>query len=104
MSRVGNIPTIWIGPPNWCKDTGINDILLKEMGEKAYFPSYTLKFERKSDKHHPTRNSAANWMDEVIKWMNGGKSIHPFRLNVPEKVNHKHHTIVLKPLNTTKKN
>lgn len=100
--KCGIIPTIWIGPPNWCKDTGINKLIEKHMGKRAYFPSLNLTFERSSDGHHVTQRSADNWMDEVVKWMNEGNSIHPFVLSRPRCNKTTHLLFVLAPYEQVK--
>lgn len=45
LSKIGNIPTIWIGPPNWCEDNGYNKLLREVMGPRGYYPSYKLTFD-----------------------------------------------------------
>ena len=47
LSKIGNIPTIWIGPPNWCEDNGYNKLLREVMGPRGYYPSNKLTFERR---------------------------------------------------------
>lgn len=103
IKKVGKIPTIWIGPPNWRKDTGINDLILKTMGKRAYYPSLNLTYERRKDGAHPTDASAAKWFDKIVEWMNEGNSIHPFRLDsVPDKKG-KQELILLSPPGTERK-
>jgi lysophospholipase L1-like esterase len=70
IKQIGDIPYIWIGPPNWKEDTGINDIILQNVGHKHFFPSKRLSYERGEDGAHPTYASAAKWMDSIAVWMN----------------------------------
>lgn len=95
LQKVGNIPTIWIGPPNWCEDKGFNKWLLRVMGPKRYYPSYKLTFERQKDGRHPNMKSSSMWMDKVIEWMNEGHSIHPFVMEKPDKQDRHYRQYVL---------
>ncbi len=98
-AQCGTVPTIWIGPPNWKKDTGINALIEKHFGKRAYYPSLNLKLERASDKHHVSQRGCDVWMDSVAAWMNRGQSIHPIRFEKPQpgKKNTAHKRIVLMP-------
>lgn len=69
LAEIGDIPYLWIGPPNWKEDTGINELLLKNNPEGCFFSSTGLQLERKRDGAHPTPESAAAWMDSIISWM-----------------------------------
>ncbi len=103
LDKIGDIPTTWIGPPNWCEDKGYNKLLLQVMGPKRYFPSYKLTFERLADGRHPTRASSTMWMDAIIKWMNSGQASHPFRLEMPEKRNRHYRQVTILPPGTKAK-
>lgn len=85
LAEIGDIPYVWIGPPNWDKDTGINDLLKQEVDEGCFYLSANDKFDRSRDGAHPTRASAHQWMDRVVKWMET-QGAYPIRLNTPEKV------------------
>lgn len=82
LAEIGDIPYVWIGPPNWDEDTGINDMLAKELAKGCFYLSANDHFERSRDGAHPTRASAQLWMDRVIKWM-GTSCAHPIRLENP---------------------
>lgn len=82
LAEIGNIPYVWIGPPNWDKDTGINDLLAQEIDEGCFYLSAHDHFDRSRDGAHPTRASAHQWMDRVIKWI-GTNGSHPIRLEYP---------------------
>lgn len=69
IDQLGNIPYVWIGPPNWKDDTGINELIVTHVGESRYFESKKLSFDRCSDGAHPTRTSAYKWMDEIAKYL-----------------------------------
>ena len=69
VDQMGDLPFIWVGPPNWKDDTGINDLILRYAGRDRYFPSKNLSYERTKDGAHPTRPSAYKWMDSVAVYM-----------------------------------
>lgn len=84
LGELGETPYLWIGPPNWRKDTGINALLAAETAPGTFFLSDGMTFERSKDGAHPTRTSAAEWMDSVVRWMPLHAS-HPIRLDAPVK-------------------
>lgn len=84
IAEIGNIPYVWIGPPNWKKDTGINDLIRQNTPEGAFFLSDGMTFQRSKDGAHPTRESAALWMDSIVRWM-PAHALHPIRLDKPTK-------------------
>lgn len=94
LAEIGDIPYVWIGPPNWDEDTGINDLLRQEVADGCFYLSANDKFERSRDGAHPTRASAHSWMDRVVKWL-GAKGAHPIRLNPPEKITTRASRIVI---------
>ncbi len=69
LAEIGEIPYLWIGPPNWKEDTGINDLIAKNTPEGCFFRSDGIQLERKRDGAHPTPESACAWMDSIISWM-----------------------------------
>lgn len=69
MEKIGGIPFIWIGPPNWQKDTGINRVIRSCTGEYRFFDSSDMKLQRSDDGKHPTRYAARIWMDSIASWM-----------------------------------
>lgn len=97
LAEIGDIPYVWIGPPNWDEDTGINDMIEEEVDEGCFYLSANDHFERSRDGAHPTRESAQLWMDRVIKWL-GEKGAHPFRLENPgEGISRASNIIVYQP-------
>lgn len=99
LSVIGDIPYVWIGPPNWNEDTGINDMLQASCAPGSFFRSQGMEFKRKADKIHPTRSSSALWIDSIMRWM--PKSRHPILADVPSDSIGKVHTnvVFLKALN-----
>ena len=83
IRQVGKIKYVWIGPPNWTEDTGINDLILKNVGTDRFYPSKNLTFERYKDGAHPTRKSGYMWMDSVASFIMH-KSKYPILMNLPD--------------------
>lgn len=82
LEVIDTIPYVWIGPPNWDKDNGMNDLLAKTCKPGSFFRSEGMEFERKKDKIHPTRKASALWVDSIMKWI--PKSSHPFLAETPD--------------------
>jgi len=83
LQKMGSIPNLWVGPPNWAKDSGINKMLMKRLGYRGYFLSAKLQYERKEgDVAHPNRSSSAMWADSVASWI-VETSYYPIRLQKP---------------------
>jgi hypothetical protein len=83
LSQVGDLPLIWIGPPNWKEDTGINKLIEQSVEDGAFFLSKNLKFDRVADGVHPTKKSASQWMDSVATFIMK-KSAYPINLKFPK--------------------
>ena len=81
LAEIGDIPYIWIGPPNWNEDTGINDMLESVCRRGSFFRSAGMEFKRKKDNIHPTREASALWVDSIMRWM--PKSSHPILAALP---------------------
>jgi len=97
LAEIGDIPYVWIGPPNWVEDTGINDLIEQEVENGCFYLSAHDQFERSRDGAHPTRASAHQWMDRVVKWL-GEKGARPIRLvNPGEGTGRASHIIVYQP-------
>lgn len=83
VADIGSTPFIWIGPPNWKEDTGINDMIHSVVGDDRFFLSKHLHFDRAKDGAHPTRQSAYKWMDSVITWYKTSPNPQ-FKLDTPK--------------------
>lgn len=81
LQVIDTIPYVWIGPPNWTDDTGINDLLASICRKGSFFRSAGMEFKRRPDKIHPTRESSALWIDSIMRWI--PESSHPFRADMP---------------------
>jgi lysophospholipase L1-like esterase len=84
LKQAGDTKFIWIGPPNWKKDTGINEMLRNEVGEKRFFSSENLKLARANDGAHPTFSAARVWADSIVHWIQH-ESKYRFKLEKPPK-------------------
>lgn len=82
IAQIGDLKYIWVGPPNWKDDTGINSLIVKNTGYKRYYPSKNLTYNRSKDGAHPTRESAKMWMDSVAAFIMN-KSKYPVMLKFP---------------------
>lgn len=97
LAEIGDIPYVWIGPPNWDEDTGINDLLTQELGKGCFYYSANDQFERSRDGAHPKRASAHKWMDRVVKWMET-ECAHPIRLIRPaDGISRATHIVIYQP-------
>lgn len=97
LRQIGDIDYVWIGPPNWKEDTGINQLIENKVKPGTFFLSKNLKFDRAADGAHPTRASAIVWMDTVANWIKS-KSLYPIKLDKPEFAKAKaNRVIVLQP-------
>jgi hypothetical protein len=94
---IGDIPYVWIGPPNWKKDTGINQVIEDNVGTHRFFPSKKLTYKRGSDSIHPTLASAARWTDSIAYWMSNEVK-HRITLELPKKTNRSGKYILLQPI------
>lgn len=83
VDDIDTIPYLWIGPPNWRRDTGINDLIRATTAPGTFFLSDGMDFERTADGAHPTRTSAALWVDSVMRWM-PANARYPIRMDEPE--------------------
>lgn len=93
VAEFADIPYVWIGPPNWKKDTGINKMIQSVVPKGNFYLSYTpdQHYERAKDGAHPTPASAAKWADRICKWI-VEESNNPIVLNLPQKARAYCHT------------
>ena len=98
VKRIGDRPFLWIGPPNWKKDTGINDLIRQRVGEGRFFDSRELELDRAEDNMHPTRSAAALWMDTIAVWLSSSKARHPLKMDRPTQSRRRvYHQYMLRP-------
>jgi hypothetical protein len=69
LQKFKNCKFIWIGPPNWAKDTGINDLIISYVGKNRFFDSRYLTLARDKDGAHPTFQAGKFWADTLAQWV-----------------------------------
>lgn len=72
INQIGDRKYLWVGPPNWKDDTGINDMIVEKAGKGHYFESKKIKMKRKKDGAHPVKEDAFIWADSIAKFMMTG--------------------------------
>lgn len=97
VAIMDTIPFVWISPPNWKEDTGINDLIIKHVGKERYFDSRHLELERGKDHAHPTFSAAAVWMDTIAVWMGSMETAHPIKMEKPTEKHKATHQTLLPP-------
>lgn len=86
LSRIGDIPYVWIGPLPWnkVKDRTIVNVIRDCTGGERFFDSSSVVCSR-IDGIHPTRQAAASWVDEIAEWMgDSGLTANPIGLVKPD--------------------
>jgi hypothetical protein len=67
--RVGSRKLLWVGPPNWRPDTGINDLVESVVGADRFFRSADLDLTRKKDGIHPDTAGGRAWAAAFVRWL-----------------------------------
>lgn len=99
VSKFGETPFVWICPPSWKPDTGIDSLIHLNVGEKRFFDSRRLVLPRASDNVHPNRTGAAMWMDSIAVWlMDSTATAYPLEMHYPDTVAKKHNLTLLQPM------
>lgn len=99
VRQIGKTPFAWISPPNWKEDTGINELIIKNVGADRYFDSRHLELARRSDHAHPTPAAAVQWCNKVCAWLSTLQPRHPIRMQKPvDKVKRSSRVVVLQPM------
>lgn len=82
LAKMGDIPFVWIGPPNWKEDQGYNDMMESTLPPGTFFRSEGIDLPRGKDKIHPTPKGGVIWTDTIMRWI--AKSAHPIKAEVPD--------------------
>lgn len=82
VRRIGARKLLWIGPPNWREDTGINALFARVLGDDRFFRSAELTLPRKADGIHPDAEGGALWADAFVDWVGHGSAF-PIALAPP---------------------
>ncbi len=69
VRQLGKTPYVWVGPPNWQTDTGINDLIVKYVGKKYFFISKDLTLARQPDGIHVSFAGSEIWADTINHWI-----------------------------------
>lgn len=96
VKQLGRLPYVWVGPPNWKEDTGINEMILDNVGASRYFESKRLKLDRYKDGAHPTKTAAFLWMDSIAAFLNTSAKTPIVMMSPDTNYNKVPHTTVLK--------
>ena len=72
VKRLGSRKLLWIGPPNWRADTGINDLVESVVGKDRFFRSAGLELTRKKDGIHPDGAGGRAWTTAFAHWIGAG--------------------------------
>ena len=81
ISKLGDAPYIWIGPPNKAQDCAMSRMLEANLRQGAFFRTDGMKFELQQDHIHPTRSASAIWIDSIMRWL--PRSANPILLEAP---------------------
>lgn len=103
QQKLGNLPYVWISPPNWTEEEGFTDMIKDAVGADRYFDSSQLSMERGPDHKHPTYEAAVGWMDTVARWMQSPATRNPIIMEKPEEKVRVTHLLMLKPYKLRKK-
>ena len=69
INQIGDRKYLWVGPPNWKDDTGINELIVEKAGKDHYYESKKLVMKRKKDGAHPVKESAFMWADSIADFI-----------------------------------
>jgi lysophospholipase L1-like esterase len=69
IAQAGDVPVVWAGPPNWRKDTGINETIGATVGKGRFFNSANVKIARQHDGIHPNLAGSIAWCNALSKWI-----------------------------------
>lgn len=81
LRKIGDRPYVWIGPPNWKEDLGLNRFLASVCRPGSFFLTGQMELKRRKDGIHPTQDASALWVDSIMRWL--PKSGHPILADVP---------------------
>lgn len=69
VEQAGDVPVIWVGPPNWREDTGINQAIHSVVGKDQFFLSKHVKISRQPDNIHPDIRGSITWTSSLSAWI-----------------------------------
>jgi len=83
LKQVEGTEFVWVGPPNWKKDWGLDSLVHAQVGSNRYFVSKNFKFKRRGDGAHPMISEGTHWTDTLARWMNQNPSYEFHFENLP---------------------
>jgi hypothetical protein len=69
IAEFKDIPYTWVGPANWVKDHGINDLYRENIDSGAFYFSGNLVLDRAEDGRHPSINGSKKWVDSICYFL-----------------------------------
>ena len=84
VRKVTGRQLLWIGPPNWREDTGINELIEDVVGRDRFFASGNLVLDRSGDGIHPSEGGGTQWVDAFVRWVLH-ESRRPFVMSAPRR-------------------
>jgi hypothetical protein len=69
LEEFKDIPYTWVGPANWVKDNGINQVYQENIDSGAFFLSGNLILERGTDGRHPSTSGSKKWVDSICYFL-----------------------------------
>lgn len=82
VAKIGDIPFVWVGPPNWQEDKGFNKMMAATLPRGTFFCSDGLELPRGADHIHPTPKGGVIWTDSIMRWMPSSR--HPIPSEMPD--------------------
>jgi hypothetical protein len=73
VQKIGARDCYWIAPAMWKKDTGILEVLERNVAPCRFFSSRGFKVERGRDGWHPSVKGGADWAERFWEWFEGDR-------------------------------
>ena len=87
LTKIKDIPFIWIGPANFTEDKGINKVYELVNNPGCFFLTKGMNLPKSSDGRHPNFTGYQLWMDSIANWIKV-KSKHKIAMSRPSKKNY----------------
>ena len=68
VRKLGKRPFWWLSPPVWGKQTGIVDVIRRNVPRGRFYPFNHHKIARMKDGHHPSPWGARTWAYDFVRW------------------------------------
>ncbi len=80
ITEFKDVPYTWVGPANWIKDYGINDLYRENIDSGAFYFSGNLVLERAEDGRHPSITGSKKWVDSICYFLTN-KAKHKIKMD-----------------------